>query len=161
MIGITDEGTRGLSVIDVGGGPESLLLDYPEIDGTVLDPLSFGEEDERRYAEAGIERLILPVEQWEENGRPERYDEVWVYNCLQHVEDLDEAFRRIRSMGKTVRLWEWCDIPTDSMHLHVLTADRIRRAMRGWKIVDEMEGSWAIGSYPPDKFYAGVFAGGS
>lgn len=161
MIGITEEGTRGLSVIDVGGGPESLLLDYPEIDGTVLDPLSFGEEDERRYAEASIKRLILPVEQWESNGRPERYDEVWVYNCLQHVRDLDEAFRRIRNMGKTVRLWEWCEIPTDSMHLHVLTADRIRRAMQGWKIVDEMEGKWTIGSRPPDKFYAGVFARGS
>jgi len=158
LIGITEAMPPGLSVIDVGGGPESLLLDYPDINGTVLDPLTFGEDDELRYAKAGIKRLITPVEEWNAlECISELYDEVWVYNCLQHVRDLDEAFRQICLMGKRVRLFEWCEIPTDKMHLHTLTADGIRKAMSGYTIENEVEGEWTIGDYLSGKFYAAVF----
>lgn len=140
QMGIEAEQIRGKKVLDVECGPESLLLSFPEVVGTGLDPIAFGGDDEARYSEAGITRLVMPAE--ELPIPDEKYDEAWVYNCLQHVRSPEEVLGRLKESACVVRLWEWCNIPADQMHLHVLTADRLRSAMQGWQLVTETAGTW-------------------
>jgi glycosyltransferase involved in cell wall biosynthesis len=109
---------RGKSVLDVGGGPASLLL--RTINGgrlAVADPLAYPDWVLGRYEAAGIEYLRLPGEDLAESG----WDEVWLYNCLQHVQDPEVVLRNCLSAGKVLRIFEWVDTGTAEGHLHNLT----------------------------------------
>lgn len=154
-----DEGTT--SILDVGCGPESLALSFPWFTGqvTALDPLRFSEEDEARYVDAGIERVVMPAEKfapWESTDwRP--WDEVWLYNCLQHTQDplaVIETVKRCARRG--VRVFEYTNSPTDAMHLHMLSADLLRNAFRGWNPVRETVGTWKQFGVTAE-FYSALF----
>lgn len=124
------------SVLDVGCGPRSILLDVDvlvQLDRprcVALDPLRFDPRHEVSYVRAGIAREYGPVESFGTLGRPQLFDEVWCYNCLQHVLDVDAAIRRMLSMAKLgLRLFEWTDTPETVNHPHVLSADALRSAL--------------------------------
>ena len=137
---LDDESHSGKRIIDIGSGPESLLLNYPGITGTALDPIRFGDDDELQYSQAGITRLIIPAEELELPDPP--YDEAWIYNCLQHVMSPELVLSRTKNAACVIRIWEWCNIPVDQLHLHILTAERIRSVMQGWHAISEVEGRW-------------------
>lgn len=141
------EASPSRSVLDIGCGPESIALLFPdELERiTALDPLVFDDEDEDRYVDAGVERIVSPAEDfrpWTADGwRP--WDEVWIYNCLQHTRDplavLDVAKRCAR---RAVRVFEYVHVPTDDLHLHVLTPEFLRGSFRGWNPAREVTGTW-------------------
>lgn len=119
---------QGKSVLDVGGGATSLLLKC--INGgrrAVLDPLRFPEWVMDRYAAADIDFMIGPAEAMEEEG----FDEVWIYNVLQHVRNPKEVLRRAMRAGRTLRIFEWTNANTDIMHLHTVTAEMIESVVGG------------------------------
>jgi hypothetical protein len=85
----------GLNVLDLGGGPASMLLKTVDPGRlTVVDPCPYPPWVAARYTEAGIEYFQEPAETFVSTPTRGRnnvelydYDEVWIYNVLQHVED--------------------------------------------------------------------------
>jgi hypothetical protein len=112
----------GKSVLDVGGGPVSLLLKTHNAGRRkVIDPLDMPSWAVERYKDAGIELEKTPAEDMNESG----WDEVWIYNTLQHVQDPAKVIQKVKSAGKIVRVFEFLDRPANEGHPHVLTQEML------------------------------------
>lgn len=125
-----DLGSR--SVIDIGGGPVSLLLKTTGGIRLVLDPLvaTWPHWVYDRYRVAGIDVLNargedpLDLTQFEEE-----FDEAWIYNCLQHVEDPEAVIANAFQVAKVIRIHEWINTGVSDGHLHTLTVERLQEAL--------------------------------
>ena len=73
----------GKSVLDIGGGPSSFLLKCVNVRGTVADPLRYPNWVYDRYKVAGIASILVKGEELDHGV----FDEVWMYNVLQHTEN--------------------------------------------------------------------------
>ena len=112
---------RPRSVIDFGGGPRSLLLDYPIIVKHVVDPLQLTTDEMEKYVNARVVYHQTMAENFE--AKPGMFDEVWGYNCLQHVQVPGLVLQRVRALQpKKIRWFEWVDVPTSSVHPHLIDA---------------------------------------
>ena len=49
------------------------------------------------------------------------FDEVWSYNCLQHVDNLELILGFLPKIASTVRLFEWINLGKCPGHPHTLT----------------------------------------
>ena len=106
------------SILDLGGGPVSMLLKTKQFTkAKVVDPITYPKWTAERYAAHGIELQVAKAEQICESG----WDEVWIYNCLQHVDDPELILHNALQAGKIVRIFEWIDIPAHDGHPHELT----------------------------------------
>jgi 2-polyprenyl-3-methyl-5-hydroxy-6-metoxy-1,4-benzoquinol methylase len=128
---------RGKSVLDIGGGPVSMLLKAANKGNNcaVLDPLQLPYWVIRRYTTAGISCITLRAEDWlRDRGQSSLFDEVWIYNCLQHVVNPEKILSGVRALpGKpSVRIFEWVNIPAHEGHPHELTKEKLD----GWLGVD-------------------------
>lgn len=108
------------SVIDIGCGPFSLLQRFPAGIACAVDPIDYGPL-EISYKIAGIKRIFC---RGEDISLPTqaKFDEAWIYNCLQHVEDPVAILNQAIKIAKRVRLFEWINIPPYTGHLQLLTA---------------------------------------
>lgn len=120
----------GLSIIDIGGGPVSLLLKTttnPEDFRLVVDPCTYPEWVRDRYSDAGIDYCVMPAEKlYGDVG--EMVDEVWLYNVLQHTLDPQKIFDNIYATlkeGGVFRFLDWIDTPTNVAHPVTLTIEEI------------------------------------
>ena len=114
---------RGRSVLDLGGGPASLLLRCQNRGrGTVVDPAHWPDWVYGRYRAAGIEYVSAPAEDVELTGW---YDEVWLYNVLQHVRDPQAVVATAKRYGGTIRVFEWLDVPESEQHPHRFTKEQL------------------------------------
>ena len=149
--------TRTASVTDYGCGPQSLLLDVPgEALAVAVDPLRFTDEDEAAYRDAGIVRVISGAEQYCGHITTE----AWMYNCLQHTRDWEQALRTAcRHTAETFRLFEWVEVPTDALHLHTLHDAELRRVLHaeGFREIGVTMGEFGRGLALPTAFYAGLW----
>jgi hypothetical protein len=141
----------GRSVLDIGGGPTSLLLKCQNFKcAVVLDPGLWPEWVEARYLEHGVSYVRTAAEGW----APDRvYDEVWIYNTLQHVGDPAEVIAVARIAGKLIRLFEWIDIPPYPGHPHLLTEAFLNHVLDDSGFVAELDERGAVG-----RAYYGVFS---
>ena len=117
--GRKDFGTS--TILDIGCGPISLLQRTKHGPSRAVDPLPMSEETLARYREAGVELLSVPAE---EMPVDKKFDEVWMYNCLQFTKDPHEILKRIVSVtepGTVVRIFEWIDGGTDPRHPQNIT----------------------------------------
>lgn len=154
---LDNHAVAGKRVLDLGCGPQSLLLQYESrADACVaLDPLQFTDEDERRYLEASIERIVMPAEHYE---TATLFDEVWIYNCLQHVIDPEAVCATAQGSTKgAVRIFEYLNVPTDAMHLHVLKEEAIDAYFNGMNCYSKIVGSMRVGGAGSVSFYAACF----
>lgn len=111
---------QGKSVLDIGGGPVSLLLKCKNVRGTILDPIKWPDWVHERYEAANIKYVQNSAELYDFGHV---FDEVWIYNVLQHVKSPTEVLATALRHGKTIRIWEWLGgIPNDQ-HPHVLDND--------------------------------------
>ena len=123
---------RGKSILDIGGGPVSLLLKCSNFSrAVVVDPCKFPDWILERYKVHDIEFINSPAEEIDLSG----FDEVWIYNVLQHVVDPDEVMKRAKKAGKVVRMFEWINTPVNEGHLHTLTNARLTKYFEG-KVVE-------------------------
>lgn len=123
----------GLNVIDVGGGPSSILLRTNHLrgnqhsglaNGVVIDPLVITEHQKLRYEYYGIELIQDQAENIDKYYSEKGYfDECFIYNCLQHVLDPIQILDKATYISKRIRIAEPLNIPTDHMHLHMFTKD--------------------------------------
>lgn len=128
----------GKRILDIGGGPASLLLKTNLSKGKVVDPIEYPFWTRERYAVKGINVSVRRGEDFDpidENA----WDEVWIYNCLQHADDPGLIIENAKRYAKVLRIFEWVDIPPHPGHPHELT----KASLDNW-IKSEREGDTVI-----------------
>jgi len=118
---------RGKSVLDIGGGSASILLQCDNVKGKVIDPLTYPDWVYARYECAGIKWEIKKGEDINEVG----YDEIWIYNCLQHTENPKKIIDNARKAGKIIRMYEYINIPICAGHIHTLKENKLNQWLGG------------------------------
>jgi 2-polyprenyl-3-methyl-5-hydroxy-6-metoxy-1,4-benzoquinol methylase len=138
------------SILDVGGGPVSLLLKCRTGGRRVVaDPCDYPSWIGERYKSAGIEYYKT---KGEELSFDEVFDEVWLYNVLQHVDDPKKVIANCLQYGKIVRVFEWLNIGTGAGHPHNL----IEKDLNRW-----LGGEGKVEKAYRGKEYFGIFVGNS
>lgn len=140
---------NGLSVLDVGGGPVSLLLKCVNLArGKVVDPLAFPAWVLARYGLAGIGFEQMAGEDMDEIG----WDECWLYNILTHVERAEMLIRKARQAARLVRIFDWIDIRPSAGHPCSVSREQLDAWLGGEGRVELINQSECRG-----KAYYGVF----
>ena len=112
----------GKSILDLGGGPTSMLLKTINLKkGKVIDPIEYPKWTIERYNSKNIDVLVDIGENVNEEG----WDEVWIYNCLQHVIDPQKIIENAKKSAKVLRIFEWINIPPHDGHPHCLTKENL------------------------------------
>lgn len=130
---------RGKSIIDIGGGPASLLLRCKNFSGAVVvDPCKFPNWVTMRYSLAGIEHIRKQAEKY---WPPDefRFDEAWLYNCLQHVQDPEKVIKLART-AKRVRVFEYLNIGVCDGHPHNLIKEDLDKMFDRQGLTERHEG---------------------
>jgi hypothetical protein len=128
----------GKSILDIGGGPVSLLLKVVHASRRVVaDPCDYPPWVYDRYYEAGIEPYVMKGETLTE---PEQFSEVWIYNCLQHVDHPEVIIDNAKRLAPVIRVFEWLNVPPCNGHPHTLTAELLDAWYGGRGIVEQMTG---------------------
>jgi len=118
---------KGLSYLDIGGGPVSVLLKVRNASRRmVVDPCSYPSWIYERYRAEGIEVLQKAGEDLYETDLPSA-DVALVYNVLQHVRDPMKVVRNVMQLSKTLHMFEWIDLPPHPGHPHCLTKEALDR----------------------------------
>lgn len=107
----------GLNIIDIGGGPVSLLLKTIARRKIVVDPCMYPAWSIARYNDNDIEFWNIDGEDIRVAKR--QFNEVWMYNVLQHTTDPRKIFDNIHALlkkGGTFRFLDWVDTPTNTAH---------------------------------------------
>ena len=134
---------QGRSVLDIGGGPVSMLLKCANLGGAVVvDPCSYPDWVTARYEAAGIELVAGNGEDF----RDERvFDEALLYNCAQHVIDPELIIATAKRQALTLRIFEWIETPSSLGHPHTLHADDLNRWIGGTGTVGMVDENGAVG----------------
>lgn len=141
---------NGKSILDIGGGPTSMLLKTVNLkSGKVCDPIDYPQWTKDRYAVKNIEVQVIGGEDVDESG----WDEVWIYNVLQHTVDPQKIIDNAKKAGKVLRIFEWIDIPAHEGHPHMLTKENLENWIGQSGQVTELNG--VNGCY--GKAFYGVF----
>jgi 2-polyprenyl-3-methyl-5-hydroxy-6-metoxy-1,4-benzoquinol methylase len=142
---------EGKSVLDIGGGAVSLLLKCTNFKyAKVTDPLPLPEWIKERYFAAGIQYIQDAGEVIHIPG--EKFDEVWIYNVLQHTEDPARIIENSRNTGKIIRVFEWLEIGISDGHIQNLTEKKMNEWLHGEGKVEVMNSQLFRG-----KCYYGIF----
>lgn len=113
---------HGKSIIDIGGGPSSLLLKCHNLGVCmVVDPLPYPAWTKERYSLKGVTVNVTRGE----SLTAKNFDEVWIYNCLQHTDDPCKIIQNARDAAPVLRIFEWIDIPPHPGHPHQLTKNTL------------------------------------
>lgn len=116
----------GASIIDIGGGPVSMLLKCHDLGpACVVDPLlGYGHSPHYptwimdRYNEKGIS---VDCRRGEDLTYPHVFDEAWIYNVLQHTDDPALVVKNALAVCRRLRIFEWVNVPPCEGHPHMLT----------------------------------------
>ena len=114
LMGLQQSGDRfilpNIRVLDIGGGPVSLLLKCDGLTkGRILDPIDFPDWTKDRYKSRGIDVTVGNGEDHVFEG----YDEVWIYNMLGLVDDPNKLVENAFKSANTVRVFEWITLEKD------------------------------------------------
>lgn len=142
---------NGETVLDIGGGPSSLLLKCENVKGTVVDPCDYPEWVAQRYKESGIDYV---KQKGEEIGTEGKYDEIWIYNCLQHTDNPKKIIQNALRIGKLIRVFEWVNTRVNEGHLHSFTREQLEEWLGGRGQVVKLSGGGLYG-----EVFHGVFLG--
>lgn len=122
------------SVVDIGGGPVSMLLKAVNLRlGVVVDPCHYPLWVSARYQAAHIQQVVMRGEDMPADGKmlaeahKAPFDEAWIYNVLQHTDDPERVVANARVSARLIRLFEWVDTTPSDGHPHTLRADDLAR----------------------------------
>lgn len=139
---------KGASVLDVGGGPVSLLLKCVNVRGHIIDPLDMPFWVCQRYVLANITWDEIVAEELSESG----WDEVWIYNVLQHVENPQKVIENAKKASNLIRIFEWVDMVPTETHPQLLTEEKLNEWLSGEGKIEQLNQSGCFG-----RAYYGVF----
>jgi SAM-dependent methyltransferase len=135
---------EGKSVLDIGGGPVSMLL--KTVNGgrlKVVDPCDYPNWVLARYRENNVDYFQVPAEEFYLADGEDVYDEVWIYNVLQHVESPQEVMESAYESCKTggiIRIFDWIDTAPCLGHPHTITAEWLDSVFGARGTVEQMNG---------------------
>jgi hypothetical protein len=110
---------QGKSIVDFGCGPVGMLLRTTNFSKAVgVEPLHFSDEVLDRYRQHNVKISQVPMEDF---GSREVFDEAWMYNLIEHVINPVECLKVFKDSAKTLRLFEWIDLPPRKGHPHTIT----------------------------------------
>jgi 2-polyprenyl-3-methyl-5-hydroxy-6-metoxy-1,4-benzoquinol methylase len=118
---------KDISVVDIGGGCDSALLQTSGVKGTVIDPCDYPSWVVDRYKCAGIEYIKMKAEDIDITDPAMRFDECWMYNVLQHVENPEKVVKNAMAISKIVRYFDCIDYPASPGHPNVLTENSLNQ----------------------------------
>lgn len=146
----------GKSVLDVGGGPYSLLLKCINVKGSVIDPAKYPKWTIDRYRNADIWHVRGPAEELKEYkyGTPAPFDEVWCYNVLQHTISPAQIIKNMMDVANVIRIFEWIETPPTAGHPHTLHEKSLNEWLKGVGKIENINENGCHGLC-----YYGVFAG--
>lgn len=125
---------NGKSILDVGGGPISMLLKTKNFSkATVVDPCDYPAKVIERYKNMNIEFVNDLAENFLSS---EKYDEVWCYNVLQHTMDPNKILENMKNNSKgIIRIFEWVYAPVSVGHPQFITREMIEDVFNkdGWE----------------------------
>ena len=102
---------NNISVLDIGGGPVSMLLKTQGLTkGRVLDPIDYPDWTKDRYKSKNIDVSVVGGEESAFPG----YDEVWIYNTLPFVNNIEKVVENAFLSANVVRVFEWIDAGADN-----------------------------------------------
>lgn len=139
---------QNASILDVGGGPVSILLKCVNLKGKVIDPIKFPVWVYKRYECANIDYEIIKAEDMNEQD----WDEVWIYNVLQHCENTKKVIINCQKAAKIIRIFEWIDTPSNIGHPNSLSEKQLNEWLRGEGKVEIINQNGCKG-----KAYYGIF----
>jgi hypothetical protein len=145
----------GARVVDIGGGPVSMLLKAINLrTGVVVDPLEVPDWVIQRYKAKAIAYVGFGGEEWisERTKSLPSFDEAWIYNCLQHTVDPEAVVANAMRAARLVRLFEWIDIPPHEGHPHMLTAAMLERWLGALGHMEQLAEAGCYG-----RSFSGVF----
>lgn len=154
---------EGQSVLDIGGGPSSLLLKCEDVKGWVVDPCDYPKWVGERYKECGLEYIQMKGEDVDrlisDGENPNDFgvgiwDEVWIYNCLQHTDNPKKIIKNAQKVGKIIRIFEWINTGTNEGHLHSFNKEFFNKHLKGEGKTTKLSSNGLFG----EAFY-GVFLG--
>jgi hypothetical protein len=143
---------NGKKVLDIGGGPSSLLLKCENVEGWVVDPCDYPDWVAQRYKESGIHYLKMKGEDL--GIIDDAFDEIWIYNVLQHVQNPKKIIDNALKLGKLIRIFEWIETGIVPGHLHSFTREQLEQWLGGKGKVVKLSGNGLYG-----KAFTGVFLG--
>lgn len=142
----------GKSVLDIGGGPTSLLLKCENRHNwscRIVDPCNYPSWVQSRYDTAKIRYSQLRGEDLETLPI---YDEVWVYNVLQHTQDPELIIKNAKQIAPVLRIFEWIDLPAHEGHPQELKEHDLNNWIDGEGTTEELNENGCHG-----RAYYGVF----
>lgn len=141
---------NGRSVIDLGGGPVSLLLKCRNRGRcVVVDPGDFPSWVAARYFHCNIDFWHGQAEEIDDGPH---FEEAWVYNVLSHTADPARIIQRARESADVLRIFEWIDFDPYPGHPQRLTKAGLDEWIGGSGFTVELNESGAVG-----RAYYGVF----
>lgn len=144
------------TILDIGGGAVSLLLKCTNLkQGIVLDPCNYPDWIINRYFLKNIIFIKSPAEDSLSLIRTfPKIDEVWIYNVLQHVENVEKVTKNAKSVSKIIRIFEWIDTGISIGHPNNLTEELLNNLLNGYGKVVRLHEPQLKG-----KTYSGIFKG--
>lgn len=151
----------GKSILDIGGGPVSMLLKTVNPGPTMMvaDPIEYPSWVYARYAARDIGCIVKAGEYLKGQDATRMlsnlFDEVWIYNVLQHAFDPELVVRNARKLAPVIRIFEWIDFPPHAGHPHMLRENILNAWLDGRGYVEWLARDGCYGNS-----FSGVFQTG-
>lgn len=146
---------QGKKILDIGGGPVSLLLKCFNLGQTctVIDPIEYPSWTYERYNAHNIGKLNANGEDILDYYHiKNHFNEVWMYNVLQHCMDPKAIIEGAKYLAPIIRIFEWINFAPHPGHPQMLTREFLDKELGGIGAVECMNGNGCYG----DAYY-GVF----
>lgn len=142
---------EGKSIIDIGGGPVSLLLKCVNLGTAVVaDPAQYPDWVIERYRAHGVSYWKRPGE--ELAGEKASFDEAWIYNVLTHVDDPSRVIQAAWACAPRIRIFDWIDQDPYPGHPQRLTQEGLEQDLGSPGFVSQLAENGAVG-----RAFYGVF----
>lgn len=140
-------------ILDIGGGPVSMLLKYDKLGvASVIDPLRLTAASDERYRSNDIVYINSPAEEGLRKFDDKSFHEVWIYNVLAHVIDPLLILLQAKRVGKCLRIFEVLNIEKDFMHPWSLSREFFENVLGAGGQTVNLESGPVVG-----ECYYGVF----
>jgi hypothetical protein len=119
-LNVNKEECKNKKILEIGPAFYPALLFTDAKEKFALEPLfdKFPEEIKKLYNDNNINVIIDKAENLDTNLI---FDEIWIFNLLQHVQDPDVLLEKCKKVGKIIRIFEPIEWPTDICHPHSFT----------------------------------------